>query len=129
MYVDISERKKLEDQILDLLETEQKARLHMQDMFEEAPTAIAVLEGEDHKFTFVNDNYKELIGKRNVTGKTIDEVSPELIDQGLTKMIDTCYNEGKAFTFNERAVYFRKKDSLEKETHYLNFVYKPLHNE
>jgi PAS domain S-box-containing protein len=129
MYVDISERKKLEDQILDLLETEKKARLHMQDMFEEAPTAIAVLEGEDHKFTFVNDKYQELIGKENVTGKTMDEVSPELSDQGLTKMLDTCFKEGKAFTFNERAVYFRKKNSLEKETHYLNFVYKPLHDD
>lgn len=129
MYVDISERKKLEDQILDLLETEKNARVHMQDMFEEAPTAIAVLEGEDHRFTFVNDKYLELIGKEHITGKTMDEVSPELSDQGLTKMLDTCFREGKAFTFNERAVYFRKKDSLEKETHYLNFVYKPLHND
>jgi len=129
MYVDISERKKLEDQILELLETEKNARLHMQDMFEEAPTAIAVLEGKDHKFTFVNDKYLELIGKDNVTGKTMQEVSPELSDQGFIEMLDACFNDGKIFTFNEQAVYFRKKNSRDKESHYLNFVYKPLHDE
>ncbi|MFP8490117.1 PAS domain S-box protein [Gracilimonas sp. Q87] len=129
MYVDISERKKLEDQILDLLETEQQARLHMQDMFEEAPTAIAMLEGDNHTYSFVNDKYKELICKENVTGKTVSEVLPELNDQGLTKMLDTCYNDGKTHTFNERAVYFHKENSLEKENYYLNFVYKPLHDD
>lgn len=36
MYVDISERKKLEDQVFELLEAEKKARIHLQDMFEEA---------------------------------------------------------------------------------------------
>lgn len=129
MYVDISERKKLEDQILELLETEQKARIHMQDMFEEAPSAIAVLEGKDHKFTFANENYEHLIGHQNILNKPVIEILPELKDQGLIDILNTCYWEGKTFSFNEHPVYFRKRDSLESKTHYLNFVYKPLRDD
>lgn len=129
MYVDISERKKLEDQILELLETEQKARIHMQDMFEEAPSAIAVLEGKDHKFTFANENYEQLIGHQNILNKPLIEILPELKDQGLIDILNSCYWEGKTFSFNEHPVYFRKRDSLESKTHYLNFVYKPLRDD
>ena len=129
MYVDISERKKLEDQILELLETEKKARIHMQDMFEEAPSAIAVLEGKDHKFSFANENYEQLIGHQNILNKPVIEILPELKDQGLIDILNSCYWEGKAYSFNEHPVYFRKNDSLESETHYLNFVYKPLRDD
>lgn len=128
MYVDISERKKLENQVFKLLEAEKKARIHLQDMFEEAPSAIAILEGEDHTFTFANDNYKDLIGQHDILGKPIHEVSPELSQQGLTKLLDTCYSEDKPFFFDERKVYFEKSGNKDKSVHYLNFVYKPLHD-
>ena len=127
MYVDISERKQLENRIVDLLETEKKARLHMEDMFEEAPSAIAMLEGSDHTYTFVNETYKKLVGKSELTGSTVKEAIPELAGQGLIQLLDDCYSEGKPFFFYEKEVYFNK-DS-EKNVHYLNFVYKPLRDE
>lgn len=92
------------------------------------PSAIAILEGEDHTFTFANDNYKDLIGQHDILGKPIHEVSPELSQQGLTKLLDTCYTEDKPFFFDEREVYFKKSGSEDKSVHYLNFVYKPLHD-
>jgi PAS domain S-box-containing protein len=129
MYVDISERKKLEDQVLELLEAEKKARIHLQDMFEEAPSAIAILEGEDHTITFANDKYKDLIGRRDILEKPIGQVLPEFSKQGFIDLLDTCYTEGKPFIFDETEVYFKKEDSEETSTHYLNFVYKPLHED
>ncbi|MEX2478992.1 MAG: PAS domain S-box protein [Gracilimonas sp.] len=127
MYVDISERKELENQIIGLLETEKKARLHMEDMFEEAPSAIAMLEGENHKFTFVNETYRTLVGKTDLIGRSVEEVLPELTRQGFIQLLDECYSEGKPVFFNEKEVYFKKGEEL--ETHYLNFVYKPLRDE
>lgn len=127
MYVDISERKNLENKIVDLLETEKKARLHMEDMFEEAPSAIAMLEGRDHTYTFVNETYRELVGKKDLMGSTVHQSLPELDSQGLIELLDACFHKGKPFFFYEKEVYFNKED--EKEIHYLNFVYKPLRNE
>ncbi|MBD3616922.1 MAG: PAS domain S-box protein [Gracilimonas sp.] len=129
MYVDISERKELENQIVELLETEKKARLHMQDMFEEAPSAIAMLEGEDHRFTFANDTSKKLINKEDLVDKPVSEVLPEIVEQGFIELLDICYSEGKVFNFNEKKVYFNNGDISQPTIHYLNFVFKPLRND
>jgi PAS domain S-box-containing protein len=129
MYVDITERKSLENQIVELLETEQKARVQMQDMFEESPSAIAMLKGEDHIFSFVNDKYKELVGKENLVGSSIKEALPEVAEQGFTGLLDACFNEDKSLYFNEKEVYFNNGKNGASKSHFLNFVYKPIHNE
>lgn len=129
MYVDISERKHLENQIVELLETEKKARIHMQDMFEEAPSAIAMLQGEEHTYSFVNKTYKDLVGHQDLMHKTVDEVLPELREQGYTELLDTCFKDGKPIFFNERKVFFNRGNSAAPDTRFLNFVYKPLHDD
>ncbi|MCP9291014.1 PAS domain S-box protein [Gracilimonas sediminicola] len=129
MYVDITERKALENQIVELLETEQKARAQMQDMFEESPSAIAMLEGKDHIYNFVNQKYKELVGKQDLVGLSVKEALPEMDEQGFTDLLDTCYNEDKSLYFNEKEVYFNNGKNGASKSHFLNFVYKPIHNE
>ncbi|MBO6584570.1 MAG: PAS domain S-box protein [Gracilimonas sp.] len=129
MYVDITQRKSLENQIVNLLETEQKARVQMQDMFEESPSAIAMLEGKEHIYNFVNQKYKELVGKEDLVGLSVKEALPEMDEQGFTDLLDTCYNEDKSFYFNEKKIYFNNGSNGASKSHYLNFVYKPIHNE
>ena len=129
MYVDISERKALENQIIDLLEVEKRERIQMQDMFEESPSAIAMLEGEAHTYTFVNDKYLNLVGKRNLLGKTVQEEIPELAEQGFTRFLDDCYKSGETKYFNEEKIYFKSEDDDSENIHYLNFIYKPIHND
>ncbi|MEX0844349.1 MAG: PAS domain S-box protein [Balneolaceae bacterium] len=129
IYVDITDRKNLEDQILELLKTEQKARLHMQEMFEEAPSGIALLEGEDHIYTFANNTFKKLVRKETLEGKAVHEVLPEMNEQGIIELLDTCYAEGKTFHFTEKKVYFNNGDKNHPNIHYLNFVFKPQKNE
>lgn len=127
MYVDISERKNLENRIVDLLETEKKARLHMEDMFEEAPSAIAMLEGSNHTFTFVNETFRQLVGKTDLIGSSVNDAIPELETQGLMELLDDCYREGKPYYFYEKEVYFNIDGK--KRINYLNFIYKPLRDE
>ncbi|WP_421773515.1 PAS domain S-box protein [Gracilimonas sp.] len=129
MYVDITERKSLENKIVSLLETEQKARTQMQDMFEESPSAIAMLEGEEHIYSFVNDKYKELTGKETLVGLPVQEAIPELKEQGLTKLLDSCFKEDKTLYLNEKEVYFNKGKNKASKSHFLNVVCKPIHNE
>lgn len=124
MYVEITERKNLEHQILELLETEKKARLHLQELFEESPAAIALLEGENHTYTFANTTYKELVMKSELVGKPISTVLPEIEKQGFIKLLDTCYSEGKTIQFKEKEIYFHTPDK-DKSVKYLNLVFKP----
>ena len=126
---DITERKALETQIVSLLETEKRARVHMQDMFEESPSAIAMLEGESHTYTFVNQRYKELVGKEQLVGLPVHEALPEMSEQGFTELLDHCYNDDQAQYFNEKPIYFNTGENGDTKNHYLNFVYKPIHNE
>lgn len=126
MYVDITERKHLENQIIGLLETEKTARLHLQEMFDEAPSAIAMLEGPKHVYTYANEKFKELIDQESLEGKMFDRVLPELSEQGFSEVLETCYSSGESYHFNERKVYFKNGEDGRKITHYLNFVFKPL---
>ncbi|HBQ59468.1 MAG TPA: hypothetical protein DD671_07535, partial [Balneolaceae bacterium] len=129
MYVDITERKQLEDQVVELLETEKTARLHLQEMFDEAPSAIAMLEGPNHIYTYANQKYKELIDRQLVEGKSFERVLPELSEQGFSEVLEDCYNSGKTQQFNERRVYFKNGKEGANVTHYLNFVFKPLQDD
>lgn len=129
MYVDISERKALENKIIGLLEVEKKARAQMESLFEESPSAIALLEGEDHKFTYVNDKHKAMVGERDLVGRTVCEALPELAEQGFTELLDNCYKNDEACYYSEKEIYFQNTSDDSKKIHYLNFVYKPIHDE
>ncbi|MTI87672.1 MAG: PAS domain S-box protein [Balneolaceae bacterium] len=124
MYMDITERKNLENQIIELLQTEQKARIHMEDMFEEAPSAIAMLKGKELTFSFVNNTYKKLVGLDTIIGKKVAELHPELEEQGLITLLQKVYEQGESMTFKEKEVYINRKGK--QVTLYLDFVYKPL---
>lgn len=129
MYIDISERKKLESQILDLLETEKKARIHMEEMFEEAPSAIAMFEGPEHRYKFSNRQYQLLTGKasQEIKDKPVRDILPELRDQGLIKLLDEVYATGETRQFREKPVHFNVDGKLKK--YFLDSVYKPLYDE
>ncbi|MEX2363750.1 MAG: PAS domain S-box protein, partial [Balneolaceae bacterium] len=122
MYVDITERRQLEHQITELLEKEKKARHHMEDMFEEAPSAIAMLEGEDQVFTFANDEFKKLVGVDKLLEESFVELFPELSDQGFLSLLNECFHSGETLHFKEKSIKFNNCD----HTKYLDFIYKPL---
>ncbi|MEX0722176.1 MAG: PAS domain S-box protein [Balneolaceae bacterium] len=122
MYVDITERKYLENQVFELLEGEKKARLHMEDMFEESPSAIAMLEGENHIFTYTNEECRNLLGIDDLIGKSVVEAMPELVEQGFLESLNDCYKKGSTAHFQEKAIEFKSPS----KTAFLNFIYKPL---
>ncbi|MAL16924.1 MAG: hypothetical protein CL670_07700 [Balneola sp.] len=129
MYVDITKRKELENKIVHLLEMEKRERIQMQDMFEGSPSAIAMLEGKDHTYTFVNNKYKELVSRDELIGLPVLEAIPELANQGFIELLDNSYESDQTLYFNEREVYFNKGENGDSKKHYLNFVYKPIHND
>ena len=50
-------------------------------MFEQAPTFMALLRGPEHRFDLANPSYLRLIGDREVVGRTLAEALPDAVAQ------------------------------------------------
>jgi PAS domain-containing protein len=55
----------------------------LEQLFQQAPSFMAVLEGPQHIFRLANAAYLSLVGSRELTGKPIREALPEVERQGF----------------------------------------------
>ena len=94
---DATEKKKLEK----AFKTE---RERINNLFLQSPSCMGVLKGPNHVYGMTNQLYLQLINKREIIGKTVAEVLPEVVEQGYIKLLDEVYETGKSFTANERLV-------------------------
>ena len=95
-------------------------------VFAQAPAFLAVLRGREHVFEFANDAYLQLVGHREVIGKPVAEVLPELRDQGFFELLDRVYDTGIPYVGRETPVTLQHVPGGPIEQVYLDFVYQPL---
>jgi len=119
---DVTEKKRLEK----AFEIE---RLQFFDLFLEAPSSMGVLSGSNHLFIMANPPYLELIGKRDIIGKSVLEVLPEVVEQGFIEMLDEVFRTGKAYSANEKLIKLDVKNDGKLVDRYLNFLYQPHRKE
>ncbi|HEY9184759.1 MAG TPA: PAS domain S-box protein [Salegentibacter sp.] len=98
------------------------------EIFSNAPASICTLKGPTHIFEVANDNYLQLVGNRDILGKTVKEALPEIGKQGFLELLDKVYNTGEPFIGNEINIKLENNEGESKET-YLNFVYQPTRNQ
>ncbi|GHO87369.1 PAS domain S-box protein [Dictyobacter formicarum] len=132
---DITEQKLIEEERVRLLESEQQARAEAEverqrlyDLFMQVPALICLLRGPEHRFEFANERYLQLVGNRDLIGRTIREAQPELAGQGLYELLDNVYQTGKPFIGSELPVMIDRKLNGHKEEGYFNVVYQPARN-
>lgn len=95
-------------------------------MFEQAPNFMALLRGPDHRFELANPAYIELVGGRNVLGRTVAEALPDAAAQGFVAILNEIYRSGEAYSARG-AMFLRQSGPGEAASeHYLDFVYQPL---
>jgi two-component system CheB/CheR fusion protein len=127
------EHKQAEDERERLLAREQQAllqaqaeRQHLHRLFMEAPAAIAVLRGPEHVFELANPLYVQSIGaRRDVVGKPIRGVLPELAGQGIFELLDRVYATGEPYEGREVPVRLDRHGGGTLDDLYFNFVYQP----
>ena len=100
------------------------AEARLRDIIRQAPVAIAVLGGKEHRFDIANARYIDLIGNREVVGKTIREVLPELANQGIYELLDNVFATGEPYVGTEVALELRGESGMQQM--YYTFVYQPL---
>ena len=123
----IKEKKALKLQ----LEIEKKATKIFEDsnkrynmMFMQSPFAFAVLKGKNMEIALANDSIKEIWGKgKNIEGKPILEVLPELKLGNIPKILDEVFTTGIPFEGYEILIPIMRHNKLENV--YFNFVYQP----
>jgi PAS domain S-box-containing protein len=103
-------------------------RNQLRDFFVEAPAAMALLSGPDHRFVFANRAYLKMAGRgRNeIIGQFVKDALPELIDQGFLDLLNRVYQTGEVFAASEREVSLTRAGK--KQTIYVDFTYFPMRN-
>jgi PAS domain S-box-containing protein len=103
-----------------------RARLH--DLLMQAPAAMSILRGPGHRYEFANPLVQPNRNRADILGKTVREVLPEVVEQGVVAILDEVYTTGTPFIGTEFPVRFdRRRDGVLEEAYY-NFVYQPLRN-
>lgn len=101
-------------------------RARLDHVFMQAPAAITVLEGPEHRFTVVNPRYRELVGGRAIEGIPVRQALPELEGQGFFEILDRVYESGDTYAATESPVFLDRDGDGVPEAVYVDFVYQPL---
>ena len=112
----------LSDQSYQHLEMAQQQRQTLFNLFMKAPAIIAVLRGAEHRYEFANELFLQFAGQRTVEGRTVAEVFPEIVAQGIVDLLDEVYRTGQPAQGQEVCVETMDGNG-QPRTNYFNFVY------
>ncbi|RWY46192.1 PAS domain-containing sensor histidine kinase [Mucilaginibacter gilvus] len=97
-------------------------------MLMKSPFAFCIMKGGDMVITLANDLMKDFWGKgRDVEGKTLLQVLPEVKDQPFPEMILSVLKTGTPVYANEIIAHLRYDDKM--ADRYFNIGYQPFHEE
>lgn len=94
-------------------------------LFDQAPTFLAVLRGPHHVIELANPGYLSLVGHRDVVGRTVADALPETVAQGYVALLDEVYRSGKPYSATASRYRFQSSDGSTEER-YVDFVYQPF---
>ena len=103
-----------------------KATEFFQSAFEQAPGFMAVLNGPQHVFQFVNQAYIELIGARDVVGLPVRKALPDIEGQGFYEMLDQVFQSGEPLSDKSMSAKLRPSPDVQPEEHFVDFIFYPL---
>ena len=109
-----------------LLQQNDTERLRLAEAFALSPSFLAILHGRDHTFEYVNDQFRRLIGAREVIGKPVRQALPEVEGQGFFEILDRVYATGEPFVGNAMRVDLQRHPGGPPEKTFVDFVYQPM---
>lgn len=125
VFVDVSERKLAErqsQQLLDIMHAEHERLIRF---FEHSSAFMAVLHGPQHIYEKANERYLAMIGRRDILGRRVVDVLPELEGQVFFTRLDEVYQSGRSFIDKEVHVLLLGENGEQQEK-ILDVVYEPL---
>jgi PAS domain S-box-containing protein len=101
-------------------------KAEIRNILENAPLAIRITRGKEHRIETVNARARQLFHHRRVEGLTMRAALPELEEQGYVEILDEVFATGKPFEGNEMPVRFYREDSEEMIEGLFNIIHQPL---
>jgi PAS domain S-box-containing protein len=122
--IDISDKKKQEEEKEELQKREKEATERLHSLFMQAPVAVCILQGPNFVYQMVNPSYRKIIGNRDYLGKATLEALPEIIDQPIFEVLKKAYKSGEPQYGNEFPMQLVQADESFRQGFY-NFVFQP----
>jgi PAS domain S-box-containing protein len=98
----------------------------LREMFARSPSFSALLHGPEHRFVLVNPAYQQLVGHRDVVGRTVREAVPEVESQGFVDLLDSVFATGKPFIAKNVKIVLQRTPGGIAETRFVDFAYQPI---
>ena len=109
-----------------LAERLRTSEVRVRAVIEQAPVAVAVMEGPEHVYTLVSPSYAAILGHRPLRGRSVREAVPELEGQEFYALIDRAYETGEPVFLSERHARLDRDGDGVLEDYFFNIRYAPL---
>jgi PAS domain S-box-containing protein len=101
-------------------------RKKLTQLFEQAPTFTAMLRGPDHIIELVNPRYLDLVGRKDVLGRTLADALPDAAAQGHVELLDQVFRSGQAHSAIGSRYARQAAPEGPVDERYVDFVYQPI---
>ena len=100
----------------------------LQRLLEQAPAAISMTEGPEHRYTYQNALARRLAG-RDLIGRTAREAYPEVSEQGLFELLDQVYETGEPYVGSTVTIRWDRDGNGELREGCFDFTLQPLRDD
>ena len=116
----------LEQSVMSRAKLLQSEGEQLRRLFAQAPGFVCFLRGPRHVYELVNDAYRQVIGHRQLLGKTIRDGLPEIEGQVLIGLLDDVYRTGQPYIGKRVSLFLKRQPEREPEEVILDFVLQPI---
>jgi PAS domain S-box-containing protein len=100
-------------------------REHLRSLFNQSPGFVAVLMGPNYVFEMANEAYYQIVGHRELIGKSVWEAIPEAAGQGFEALLDKVYRTGESWSARATPFAVQRKPGGPIVQRYVDLVYEP----
>ncbi len=101
--------------------------MRWRSLFVDAPGFMCVLHGVEHRFAYTNPAFVTFIGQRDIIGRPVADVLPEVASQGFLALLDRVFSTGVAHAERAAAVTLNRPEEGGRDNHrFIDFVMQPI---
>jgi signal transduction histidine kinase/ActR/RegA family two-component response regulator len=95
-------------------------------LFDQAPTFLAMLRGPEHRYEMANPAYLTLLSNRSIIGRTVADALPEAVAQGYVAILDEVFRTGIPYSAWGAKFVYQPPSGGPLEERYVDFVFQPM---
>ncbi|OKL40649.1 PAS domain-containing protein [Pontibacter flavimaris] len=119
----------LADQVQQAYTKAEVERRTLERLIMKAPVFFSILRGPEHRYELVNEKYRQLMPQKELLGKAVAEVLPEVAEQGFVTILDEVYNSGKEYVAEDLTVSLDRYNTGNLEEMQLTFIFQAIYDE